>query len=151
MDSSVPELIALFGRCRVGKTFLIRQYLAKSLVFEFVGTRDAKLSTQLENFKKAIGTAIGNDKIYQTPAKWSDAFDQFSHYLTPALAAGRSVVFLDEFPWLSTHKSGFLPSFDHRWNSWATKQSNLVVVICGSAASWMIQNIVNNKGVCTIA
>ncbi|MEO8413812.1 MAG: ATP-binding protein, partial [Ginsengibacter sp.] len=54
--------------------------------------------------------------------------------------------FLDEFPWLSTHKSGFLPAFDHWWNSWGNKQSNLVVVICGSAASWMIQNIVKNKG-----
>lgn len=146
MDSGAPELIALFGRRRVGKTFLIRQYLGKNLTFEFVGTRDAKLAGQLESFKKALGIAIGNDKIYQTPENWADAFDQLSHYLTPKLAAGRSVVFLDEFPWLSTHKSGFLPAFDHWWNSWGTKQANLVVVICGSAASWMIQNIVNNKG-----
>lgn len=146
MDSGAPELIALFGRRRVGKTFLIRQYLGKSLVFEFVGTRDAKLAAQLENFKKALGIAIGSTKIYQTPSSWGDAFDQLSHYLTPKLTAGRNVVFLDEFPWLNTHKSGFLPAFDHWWNSWGTKQSNLVVVICGSAASWMIQNIVNNKG-----
>jgi AAA+ ATPase superfamily predicted ATPase len=146
MESGAPELIALFGRRRVGKTFLIRQYLAKSLVFEFVGTRNAKLAAQLENFRKALGEAIGSTKIYQTPASWADAFDQLSHYLTPKLVVGRSVVFLDEFPWFSTHKSGFLPAFDHWWNSWGTKQSNLVVVICGSAASWMIQNIVNNKG-----
>lgn len=146
MDSGAPELIALFGRRRVGKTFLIRQYLGKSLVLEFVGTRDAKLTTQLENFKKALSVAVGSHKIYQTPASWADAFDQLSHYLAPKLIAGRSVVFLDEFPWLNTHKSGFLPAFDHWWNSWGTKQNNLVVVICGSAASWMIQNVVNNKG-----
>lgn len=146
IDSGVPELLALFGRRRVGKTFLIRKYLAKSMVFEFVGTRDAKLGTQLENFNKAMGAAIGNNKIYQTPSTWADAFDQLSHYLTPKLAFGRSVIFLDEFPWLSTHKSGFLQAFDQWWNSWGTKQDNLVVIICGSAASWMIQNIVNNKG-----
>ena len=146
MDSGAPELIALFGRRRVGKTFLIRQYLSKFLVFEFTGTRDAKLGAQLENFKKALGKAIGSDKIYQTSANWGDAFDQLSHYLAPKLTAGRSVVFLDEFPWLNTHKSAFLPAFDHWWNSWGTKQRNLVVVICGSAASWMIRNIVNNKG-----
>ena len=146
MGSGTPELIALFGRRRVGKTFLIRQYLGKSLAFEFVGTREAKLAAQLVNFNKALGLAIGNDKIYQTPESWADAFDQLSHYLTPKLSSGRSVVFFDEFPWLSTHKSGFLPAFDHWWNSWGNKQSNLVVVICGSAASWMIQNIVNNKG-----
>jgi uncharacterized protein len=146
LDSGAPELIALFGRRRVGKTFLIRQYLGKHLNFEFVGTRDAKLDEQLSNFNKALGKAVGSDKLYQQPATWADAFDQLNHYLVPKLAAGRSVVFLDEFPWLSTHKSGFLPAFDHWWNSWGNTQSNLVVVICGSAASWMIQNIVNNKG-----
>lgn len=146
MDSGSPELIALFGRRRVGKTFLIRQYLGKSLCFEFIGTRDAKLDEQLGNFNKALGAAIGNDKLYQKPATWADALGQLSNFLEPKLAAGRSVVFLDEFPWLSTHKSGFMPAFDHWWNSWGTNQPNLVVVICGSAASWMIQNVVNNKG-----
>ena len=146
MDSGAPELIALFGRRRVGKTFLIRQYLGKNLSFEFVGTRDAKLEEQLDNFHKALGKATGNDKLYQKPTTWADAFDLLSHFLTPRLPAVRSVVFLDEFPWLNTHKSGFLQAFDHWWNSWGTKQANLVVVICGSAASWMIQNIVNNKG-----
>jgi AAA+ ATPase superfamily predicted ATPase len=144
--SGAPELIALYGRRRVGKTFLIRQYLKSSLVFEFVGSRDAKLRAQLENFKKALGLAIGSDKLYQTPDSWADAFSQLSHYLTPKLAEGKSVVFLDEFPWLNSHKSGFLSAFDHWWNSWGNKQDNLVVVICGSAASWMIQNVVNNKG-----
>ncbi len=146
MDSGAPELIALFGRRRVGKTFLIKQYLQKSLVFEFVGTREAKLADQLGNFNKALGKATGNEKLYRVPDNWSDAFDQLSHFLTPKLATQRTVVFLDEFPWLNTHKSGFLPAFDHWWNSWGNNQNNLIVVICGSAASWMIQNIVNNKG-----
>ena len=146
MAAKGPELIALFGRRRVGKTFLIRQCLGHSLAFEMSGTQDANLAAQLENFKKTIGKAIGNDNIYQIPVKWADAFDQLSHYLTPKLATERCVVFLDEFPWLNTPKSGFLSSFDHWWNSWGTKQRNLVVVICGSAASWMIRHVVNNKG-----
>jgi len=146
MAAKGSELIALFGRRRVGKTFLIRQCLGHSLAFEMSGTQDANLAAQLENFKKTIGKAIGNDNIYQIPVKWADAFDQLSHYLTPKLATERCVVFLDEFPWLNTPKSGFLSSFDHWWNSWGTKQRNLVVVICGSAASWMIRHVVNNKG-----
>jgi len=146
MAAKGPELIALFGRRRVGKTFLIRQCLGHSLAFEMSGTQDANLAAQLENFKKTIGKAIGNDNIYQIPVKWADAFDQLSHYLTPKVATERCVVFLDEFPWLNTPKSGFLSSFDHWWNSWGTKQRNLVVVICGSAASWMIRHVVNNKG-----
>lgn len=146
LDSGAPELIALFGRRRVGKTFLVRQYLQKHLVLDFTGTLDAKLARQLENFKKALGKAAGNEKLYQTPGNWPDAFDQLIHYLTPKLAAGKAVVFLDEFPWLNTHKSGFLPAFDHWWNSWGNTQNNLMVIICGSAASWMIKNIVHNKG-----
>jgi uncharacterized protein len=144
-ESGSPELIALFGRRRVGKTFLIRQYFQKNLVFEFVGSRDTKLGGQLENFQKALAQAIGSDKLYRTPSNWPDAFDQLRHYLISKLGA-RSVIFLDEFPWLNSHKSGFLSAFDHWWNSWGNKQDNLVVVICGSATSWMIENIVNNRG-----
>jgi AAA+ ATPase superfamily predicted ATPase len=146
LESGDPELLALFGRRRVGKTFLVRQYVDKYLGFEFIGSRDAKLSQQLQNFTKALGRAIGNDKVYRVPATWSDAFDLLTHLMTPKVQAGKAVVFLDEFPWLSTHKSGFLPAFDHWWNSWGNTQPNLVVIICGSAASWMIRNVVNNKG-----
>src|SRR5579859_4914940 len=146
LDSQGPELMALFGRRRVGKTFLVRQYYAEYLVFEFTGTRDAKLSQQLQNFTKALGKAVGNDKLYRVPDNWSDAFDLLTNLVTTKMRTRKAVVFLDEFPWLNTHKSGFLPAFDHWWNSWGNTQSNLVVVICGSAASWMIKNIVNNKG-----
>jgi uncharacterized protein len=146
LDSHAPELIALFGRRRVGKTFLVRQYYTDHLAFEFTGTREAKLSQQLQNFTKALGKAAGNEKLYRVPDHWSDAFDLLIHLLTPKIQEGKAVVFLDEFPWLNTHKSGFLPAFDHWWNSWGNTQSNLVVVICGSAASWMIKNVVNNKG-----
>lgn len=146
LKSKMPELIAVFGRRRVGKTFLIRQYLKKQLVFELTGTNDTSMRTQLDNFHKALGKAAGNPKLYQKPANWPDAFDLLSHLLQPKLTAGKSVVFLDEFPWLHTHRSGFLAAFDHWWNSWANKQTNLIVVICGSAASWMIKNVVNNRG-----
>jgi uncharacterized protein len=146
LDSPAPELMALFGRRRVGKTFLVRQYYAGRLVFEFTGTREAKLSQQLQNFTKALGKAAGNEKLYRVPDNWSDAFDLLTYFLTPKIQTRKAVVFLDEFPWLNTHKSGFLAAFDHWWNSWGNTQSNLVVVICGSAASWMIKNVVNTKG-----
>ncbi len=80
------------------------------------------------------------------PVTWSDAFDLLTHLLTTSMQTGKAVVFLDEFPWLNTPKSGFLQAFDHWWNSWGNTQSRLVVIICGSAASWMIEHIINNKG-----
>ncbi|UAY55488.1 AAA family ATPase [Arachidicoccus terrestris] len=145
-DSGHPELIAVFGRRRVGKTYLIRKYFKDKLLFQLVGTKDASLSSQLAQFSTALGNAAGNPRLFRVPESWSEAFSLLSNFLTPKLVIGRSVVFLDEFPWLNTQKSGFLQAFDHWWNSWANDQDNLVVIICGSAASWMIKNVVNNKG-----
>lgn len=145
-DSGVPELIAIFGRRRVGKTFLIRNYFKDHLQFQLVGIKDATLPVQLEQFSSTLGKASGNPKLYRIPEGWPEAFDQLSNFLTPKLMRERCVVFLDEFPWLNTPKSGFLQAFDHWWNSWANDQDNLVVIICGSAASWMIEHVVNNKG-----
>lgn len=146
LKSKAPELIAVYGRRRVGKTFFIRQTLQKEIVFEFTGTKETNLGQQLANFSKALGKAAGNEKLYQVPVNWSDAFDLLVYYLSSKLQVGKAVVFLDEFPWINTHRSGFLQAFDHWWNSWGTKQNNLVVVICGSAAAWMIRHVVNNKG-----
>lgn len=145
-DSGSPELIAIFGRRRVGKTYLIRKYFNDKIQFQFVGTKGASLSSQLEQFGSALSNAAGNSKSHRAPESWSEAFMQLSSFLMQELPAKRCVIFLDEFPWLNTPKSGFLQAFGYWWNSWADNQDNLVVIICGSAASWMIKNIVNNKG-----
>lgn len=146
LKSKAPELIAIFGRRRIGKTFLVRRTLSKEIVFEFTGTKDVSAAQQLANFVKALRLAADNENIYRSAENWSDAFDLLTYYLTPKLKTGKTVVFLDEFPWINTHKSGFLSAFDHWWNSWGTKQDKLIVIICGSAAAWMIQHVVNNKG-----
>jgi hypothetical protein len=148
LSSPSPELIAVFGRRRVGKTFLIRHACSKNIVFEFSGIRETRTAYQLERFRSAL------EKMFQleTPlvklTSWLHAFSLLSDLLEKMLSSSKKkkVVFLDEFPWMDSPRSGFVNAFDHFWNSWATKQSKLVVVICGSAASWMIQNIVRNKG-----
>ncbi len=145
LKSKESELIAVYGRRRVGKTFLIRQVLQEKIIFEFIGAKDATLKKQLTNFSKALGEVAGNKTLFRVPENWSDAFDLLNTYITPKLHKEKIVIFFDEFPWINTHKSGFLSAFDYWWNSWGTKQPNLVVIICGSAAAWMIRNIVNNK------
>jgi hypothetical protein len=90
--------------------------------------------------------ATGSPGNLAAPASWPAAFSMLENFLTPILQKKRAVIFLDEFPWINTRKSNFLRSFDHFWNAWASKHSNLTVVICGSAASWMIQNIVKSRG-----
>jgi uncharacterized protein len=148
LHSPSPELVAVFGRRRVGKTFLIRHACSKNMIFEFSGIRETRATYQLERFRLALEKTFKLETPLSKLTSWLHAFSLLSDLLEKQLTASKKkkVVFLDEFPWMDSPRSGFVNAFDHFWNGWATKQSKLVVVICGSAASWMIQNIVRNKG-----
>lgn len=146
ISSHKPELIAIYGRRRIGKTFLIRSVYKERLLFDFTGIHEAGLSTQLENFNITLQKATNSNIPTVIPQNWVQAFFFLEQFLTPKIRKQKGVIFFDEFPWIQTPRSGFLQAFGHFWNTWASKQPNILVVICGSAASWMIQNIVNNKG-----
>jgi len=146
LTSGEAELIALLGRRRVGKTFLIRNFYEKHLVFEFTGTHEATLEMQLLNFRNALQQTIGSAIPPAMPTHWIEAFSFLSQSLKAKMQNEPIVVLFDEFPWIHTQKSGFLSAFGYWWNTWASIQPKLKVVICGSAASWMIQNVMNNRG-----
>jgi uncharacterized protein len=146
LTSRESELVAMYGRRRVGKTYLIETVFEKEMVFSLTGIQDVNLDRQLENFAETLIETFGLPAETPTPPNWLKAFRRLIDCLKTHVSDTKKVVFLDELPWFDTPKSGFLPAFDHFWNSWATKQKNIVVVICGSAASWMIQNIVRHKG-----
>jgi hypothetical protein len=143
--SGEAELVAVYGRRRVGKTYLIRNGFSKAPSFEFSGTHHATLDQQLESFSLALTSAAGGLPVAK-PQSWLKAFEMLKQYLGPLVKKGRTIVFFDEFPWIDTAKSGFLPAFENFWNTWASKEKYLVVVICGSAASWMIRKIIKNRG-----
>ncbi|WP_343305140.1 ATP-binding protein [Chitinophaga niabensis] len=143
--SGEAELVAIYGRRRVGKTFLIRNFFHKQLAFEFSGIHNASLDQQLENFSDALTKAAGSLPLAK-PASWIQAFRMLTDYITPLIKKKRRVIFLDEFPWIHTPRSGFMQAFENFWNTWASKQNNLIVIICGSAAAWMIQKVINNRG-----
>ncbi|OMP75303.1 ATP-binding protein [[Flexibacter] sp. ATCC 35208] len=146
LASDEAELIAVFGRRRVGKTFLIREFFNSKMILEFSGVHNATLKEQLGNFRNKIAEVMKQERLPEVPPGWTEAFGMLKKYSEPLLKKGKCVIFLDEFPWLNTPKSGFLSAFEYFWNSWGTKQDNLILIICGSAASWMIQKVVNNKG-----
>jgi hypothetical protein len=144
LQSGRPQLIALYGRRRVGKTYLIRTFFEQQLCFELTGVRGASLSQQLANFARALERAT--QYPLKAPRDWAEAFQELIRYLPEPLRHGPKVVFFDELPWLAARRSGFLPAFEHFWNSWGSRQNNLLVVICGSAASWMIAKVLHQKG-----
>jgi AAA+ ATPase superfamily predicted ATPase len=146
LNSKEAELLAILGRRRIGKTFLIRNYYQKYIVFECTGIHEAGLSEQLFNFSRSLQLAMQSSIPPATPENWVQAFTFLGDFLATKLKDQPVVVLFDEFPWIHTAKSGFLTAFGHWWNTWASRQPQLKVVICGSAASWMIENILHNKG-----
>lgn len=138
-------MISVTGRRRVGKTFLVTTAYREHIVFEITGIQGASLNKQLKNFRDELAGFAGAGLPLETPADWLSAFQLLKQYLKTRLDGNKPVLFFDELPWLANPKSGFLEAFGYFWNSWASRQ-NLVVVICGSAASWMIRKVVHNKG-----
>jgi len=146
LQSHRAELVSVIGRRRIGKTFLVKTIYKDQIIFELTGTQDAPLEEQLLNFSQAFQIYFENASIVKPPTTWQEAFFMLVRYLEKhPPKKEKPVIFFDELPWLATHKSGFLSAFSFFWNSWAVNQQ-IVVVICGSAASWMIQKVVKHTG-----
>ncbi|MDX2250370.1 MAG: ATP-binding protein [Bacteroidia bacterium] len=145
LQSSKPEMVAVIGRRRIGKTFLVKSVYGDRIDYEITGIQHASRQEQLRNFMMQIAKySLGHFPITQ-PKDWLEAFYLLSKFLEGKQKAEKQIIFLDELPWLETPKSGFLKGLGWFWNSWAVNQ-NIVVVICGSAASWMIKKVVHDKG-----
>jgi AAA+ ATPase superfamily predicted ATPase len=145
LDSGKSEFLAVYGRRRVGKTFLIREYFDYKFDFQLTGLANATTEQQLINFQVAIQRQ-SNVTIDKTPKNWFFAFQILIDYLESIEGKSKKVIFLDELPWLDTAKSDFMIALEHFWNSWATNRKDIILISCGSAASWMINNLVNNHG-----
>jgi hypothetical protein len=149
LASAESEFIAVYGRRRVGKTFLIREFFGQAIRFELTGMQGVTLRDQLVNFAGAMAKAKGLVETLQPPASWQEAFAQLERHIeaTGAPAKGsKHVIFLDELPWLDTARSRFCVALEHFWNSWASGRRDLLLVVCGSAASWMVTNLIDAKG-----
>lgn len=145
LESSKSELVAVVGRRRVGKTFLIRNYLKEQIIFEFTGVQNVSRETQIVNFVNILNMSKTDELLEKMPQTWLEAFSLLQKRVELFNTNFKKVLFFDELPWLAGSKSDFIPAFDYFWNAWASKQ-NIVVVICGSSASWMNQKIINHKG-----
>lgn len=143
LKSNRPELIVVYGRRRVGKTFLIRSVYKNNIQFEFSGIYNVPLKKQLLNFRITLSEKMKN---VSTPGNWLEAFHQLKQYCETLTSKKKKVIFIDEFPWLDTRKSNFLAAFDNFWNNYISKRDDFAVVVCGSAAAYMIRKIIKNKG-----
>ncbi len=144
--SNKAEFVAVTGRRRVGKTFLIDQGFEGHICFQMTGIQNATQKVQLDNFSRKLLVYSKIAFITSTPKDWGEAFFQLRSYLELQAPDRKLVIFLDELPWMNTAKSGFLQQLAHFWNDYLSKQSHFILVVCGSASSWLVNNITNDKG-----
>lgn len=140
------SFVAMYGRRRIGKTYLIRQVYAKQMVFDCSGLHEKSTSQQLENFHLALNDFYKKNAKKETPTSWLKAFAVLKEYINSLKGTSKKVVFFDEISWFDVPKSGFKAALDNFWNQYASKRTDIILIICGSAASWIIKNIVNDRG-----
>lgn len=138
------EFVVVYGRRRVGKTFLIKEFFNQKFTFYATGLANAEKQEQLDNFNVSLGHYAGTP--YPQVSSWLDAFRQLIHLLENTKKRGKKVVFIDEMPWFDTPKSGFLTGLEYFWNSWASSRPDILLIVCGSATSWITNKLLQNKG-----
>ena len=143
--SKKSEFLAVYGRRRVGKTFLIREYFEYTFDFQISGLANANTQQQLFNFD----TALANQSTLvfeEASANWLIAFNRLAQHLENKTTKDKITLFFDELSLFDTKASDFVTGLEHFWNSWATNRKNVLLVVCGSAASWMVNILFNNSG-----
>lgn len=143
LSGEYSEFIAVYGRRRVGKTFLIKEAYNYSFAFQHSGLSKGDKRMQLDEFANSLERQGMKSK--RRIKSWSDAFFALENGLE-RLPAGKKVVFLDELPWMDTAKSNFVPALDHFWNGWCSFRKDVVLVVCGSATSWIVGKILKDHG-----
>ncbi|MDZ7898116.1 MAG: ATP-binding protein [Arcicella sp.] len=145
LNSSKSSFIAVTGRRRVGKTFLIDEIYKKNICLRITGIQGEDLKAQIVNFTEKI-SEYSNKPIFTVPNNWQETFLHLKSYLKILSKNKKQVIFLDELPWMNTSKSGFIQLLAHLWNDFLSKESHFILVVCGSSTSWINQKIVNDKG-----
>lgn len=152
MKSREAEFVVVYGRRRVGKTFLVNSFFHDDYAFKLTGLAKKSKREQLANFTVSLNR-YGNGKKFTKPRTWYEAFEKLRELLEMKRpgsrlkkATSKRVVFIDELPWLDSRGSNLISALEHFWNDWAVTQKDLVLVVCGSATSWITRKILKNKG-----
>lgn len=142
-EAAESRFVAIFGRRRIGKTYLVREVFCDNFAFTFSGMAKASTKEQLQRFYLSLKDCGYKNGSY--PNNWIEAFYMLEQYLK-ALPDGKKVVFLDELPWMDAPKSSFMPAFENFWNGWASARKDILLIVCGSATSWMVKKLLKNRG-----
>ena len=144
VESGEPEFVAVYGRRRVGKTFLIKELFNNKFTFYFSGSENATMKTQLENFQFAFQNYF--NMIIPAPKNWTVAFEMLRKEISRSRKRGRKVIFIDEMPWIASMGSNFIQAFEYWWNTYGSSNPDILLIVCCSSTAWMLDNIIKNRG-----
>lgn len=145
MESERSEFVVVYGRRRIGKTFLVRRFFKDNYAFSFVGKHEMRREQQLAEFAKEL-MCYSHSTFVPQLKNWTEAFDALQRLLETYNISGKKVVFFDEMPWMDTPKSDFVSALENFWNGWVNMRDDIVLVACGSATSWMVDKLLHNQG-----
>jgi uncharacterized protein len=146
IQSKNSSFVAITGRRRVGKTYLIKEVYEKNICFSVSGIQNANLQAQINNFVQKIAEFNNTMLVLGTVNDWQKVFILLKSYLKELPKNKKQVIFIDELPWIATAKSGFIQLLAHLWNDYLSQEKHFILVVCGSATSWITQKIINDKG-----
>ena len=150
LDSGKSEFVVVYGLRRIGTTFLVREFFNNKFAFYHTGLSPFELKDEniLEEQLKSFGMTLARfgAEITSNPKSWLEAFEILIRLLESKKSKSRQIVFIDEMPWMDTPRSGFITAFEHFWNGWAAGRNNLILIVCGSATSWINDTLINNHG-----
>lgn len=147
LQSAQPEFAVIYGRRRVGKTYLVREFFSEQIVFDFTGSYETETAIQINDFYTELKRIWASAEAAKTPQNWSEAFQLLTDYLlTFKGKPEKIVVFIDELPWLDRTGAGFVSALGYFWNQHGSRMNNLILITCGSAASWILRKLLNDKG-----
>ena len=150
MDSVRSEFVIVYGRRRVGKTFLVDQFFHGRYDFAYTGGHRMSKARQLRYFAKSLKeyAHLPKQPVFRS---WDDAFDALQQHLESLCSDRRKVIFIDEMPWIDTPQSEFVAALEMFWNGWASRRGDIVLIASGSSTSWMVDKLVRTRVDCTLA
>ena len=143
MSSNESEFVAVYGRRRIGKTYLVREFFKGKFLFQHTGIEKGNFKRQLSGFRDSLVDC--GYKGCPMPDDWTVAFRLLKELIERSRQT-RKVIFIDEMPWMDTPRSEFVSALEHFWNAWMSARKDVVLVVCGSATSWIINKVIRSRG-----
>lgn len=143
MNDNESRFIAVYGRRRIGKTYLIREVYDGRFTFQHSGYAGGNIKEQL--FAFCVSMREYGYRDFDMPANWLEAFELLKELIRSSVAE-RKIIFIDELSWMDTRGSDLMLALEGFWNGWASARKDIVLIVCGSATTWMLDKVIHNKG-----